>query len=376
VRASMSDIVGLVIPLKTTQVLDFQKKVSVVGKLKGVHRPMLDQMTRSRAAAAKAFADGNLKVATEASAQYLSLVVGTFPADEGGKAEQARDMCFFYWSQAFGPAKSFAHNDTVYEAASVLVNMAALELRQAAVALRDANQWNAEKLEGDAYRTCNRAAGLYETAQRFMAKVDVQEGMPHDIRPEVLEGLKLLALGQAQECALSFSARKPDNRGRELLAQLASRGVELYTDAAKVFTPGKFSKEKSHEDLAQWVQARLEIVRTLTAYYQCMFLCESNDMASALVVGDDAVAAATKAVALAGKHPQVAYAQAAEKLARQVKQKAISENLSSKRRSDAPVPPPTPQVLARPDAKWGEHGSAMPPVSEAWSDEVVAAFKL
>eukprot|EP00756_Hemistasia_phaeocysticola_P036568 Hpha_TRINITY_DN16648_c3_g6::TRINITY_DN16648_c3_g6_i1::g.183421::m.183421 len=374
----MADIVGLIIPVKTTQALDFEKKVTMVGKLKGVHRPTLAQLTKVRGAAVKALAGGDHKVATDAVAEYLSLLAGTFPADEGGKAEQARAMCFFYWSQAFGPATSFAHSDTVYEGASLLANMAALDLRQAAVGLRDANQFNAEKMEGEAYRICCRAAGKYETAQRLMVKVDVQSAMPYDIRPEVLEGLKLLALGQAQECALAFSARKSDNRGRELLAKLASRALELYTDAARVFTPGRFPKEKSHEELAQWVQTRLEMIRALTAYYQCMFLCKSMKMEEALRVGDDAAAAAARALKLAGsKGPQAKYAKAVDILARQVQQKAITENdmFTHKRPSDAPVPTPPPQVLARPDAAWGPHGSPLPPPSEAWTDEVVAAFK-
>eukprot|EP01062_Namystynia_karyoxenos_P062275 TRINITY_DN55186_c0_g1_i1.p1 TRINITY_DN55186_c0_g1~~TRINITY_DN55186_c0_g1_i1.p1 ORF type:complete len:440 (+),score=168.81 TRINITY_DN55186_c0_g1_i1:94-1320(+) len=406
----MSDLVLTSVPLKSTAALDFEKKLAVTGRLKSVDKGMLKLLTTGRAQLAlrlEQAAKGGPEAAAavqQTAAEYLALLAGAMPSLEeleGGAAPPAegteagegaeghaaaatqqqqpvlRNMCYFFWTQSFGPRTSFAQDDTLYEAASILSNLAILDLRVAEQRVCNANRMNVDKEEKEAYRLCRAAAGKFSTAQKLMIKVADSPAMPMDIRAEVLEGLKNLALGQAQELGLAVAARKDENRGREMLAKLAAQARTLYADATVTMQPGAGARDQVFEQLAAYVGTKRRLMAARTVTYYALFLCKENRMPEALRCADQAVEEAAGAKAQAGKGPLSKFATAVEEQARgaQAKIRRDNELCSFQKPQDAPVEMPAGQLLARPDVQWGPHGGALPPPDARWTEQVRSAFQ-
>lgn len=391
----MSELACFIIPVKQTASLDFAKKAKAVGRLEGVDASVLDALTKGRiaciAAVERVEKAGEVKpevydAATAATSAYLALLAGAMPEVDGvtgSGGERNGDLrarlSYFYWAQCVGHKTSFAADDTLYEAAAVLSNLAFAELRYAAEKIGNANRLNVDKVEKEAYKLCRAAAGKLDTAQRLMMQSTDHASMPLDARPEILEGLKNLALGQAQEMGLAVAGRKEDNKGRELLAKVAAQAGQLYDNAAQVLAPGKGGRDELYERLAGWVAAKRDLMRARAHALNALYFNKENNM-------EPALRAAAQAEELAGKAAEAQaktkgalrdFATLIDREARGVKERVERDNsiVGHCKPAVDPVPLPALQELARPDAAWGEHAGPLPPPDpKVWTEEALAAF--
>lgn len=203
----------------------------------------------------------------------------------------------------------------------------------------------------------------------------------------MLEALKNLALGQAQELGLATAARSESNKGRELLARVAAQAHHLYDAAAQVLQPGKGGKDQMYEDIAIWAARKRGLLLARTHAFHALYFNkegakEESGAEKALTCAAQAVEVAAKA-ALESKQrkerkgPLFECTAAVDREARYVQERIQRENdiVSHAKPFPGVVPPPEPQPLARPSAAWGEHAAALPlPDSARWTDEAVARF--
>ena len=235
----MTDVVLTAVPLKQTMEIDFAKKMATHGRMKKMNARLLDDVSMARKKLVRAMTqgietgeDGYLELAKT----YLGMVRG-MTADS--PADRCRKSIFFFWGPSIGRKTSHATDEMAYDMASVLLNLAILEMRKAVDDIQLAGRASAERIEKECYRTMASAAGKFQAAYSAMGEVSVTKDFPLDANRDVIEGLKFLCLAQAQELALSKAVRDPNNKGRVLLAKLASQGAVLYQSTVDAFVAHK-----------------------------------------------------------------------------------------------------------------------------------------
>ena len=280
--------------------MDYAKKAGTSGVLKKMNARLFDEVSAARKTMCRAMVKDN-DVGdtgyTAASEAYLALLAGMMP---GGPAEFLRSATYFYWGVSVGPKSTLSTKDTTYEAASVILNLAILEMRKAVAQLATVGRSNAERVEKDCYRLFSQAAGKFQAAYDLMREVTLNEHFPLDAQIDMIEGAKFLCLGQAQECALSKTARDPANRGKALLAKLASQAHQLYQTAVDAFAA--FEKAGGADPifikLRQFAGAKALGLKVKTFHLQALFYAKENKMAEA-----------KSAVAVAAEHSAALQAQ-------------------------------------------------------------------
>eukprot|EP01061_Rhynchopus_euleeides_P045330 TRINITY_DN8088_c0_g1_i1.p1 TRINITY_DN8088_c0_g1~~TRINITY_DN8088_c0_g1_i1.p1 ORF type:complete len:376 (+),score=159.77 TRINITY_DN8088_c0_g1_i1:616-1743(+) len=374
----MSDtVVATAIPLKETMEIDYAKKAQQTGVMKKMNARFFDEVSASRKAMCRAMAsgtEGGDTGYTATSEAYLALLGGMLP---GGAADKLRKSLFFYWGASVGKKTSLASRDTVYEAASVVLNLGILEMRKGVALLETVSRSNGERVEKECYRVFVSAAGKFQHAYTLMRDVSVNEDYPLDANIDAIEATKFLCLAQAQECALSKASRDPDNRGKALLAKLASQAHQLYDTANEGYAG--FVKQADGEayftKVLQFAGAKALGLKVKALQLQAMYHSKACMMPEAKSAAEQA--------AEVNSQLQARYSRESDKalrayvVAMDAEQQRINNKISGEVRVsgkakplDTPVPLIEPQVLAQP----AEY--SFPAVSEKWTPALAALFEM
>ena len=135
------------------------------------------------------------------------------------------------------PPANLADNNSFYEAASVLVNLAVCCLNQASAHIAAPSTGPREGVEKECYAVSNEAAGCLQLALQLLTQhVPRQEDCLVDMLPDFVEGLQKVALAQAQELGFLRALDKERNKDRQaqspgLLCKLAHQCRALYEEA-------------------------------------------------------------------------------------------------------------------------------------------------
>ena len=375
----MSSATCFGIPQKQTADMDFTKKARQVAVATKTHAGILDKLTRQRIETVRLLVRGSDEASEKAVNRYVELLAAMLPS---GKAPQLRNILFYFWSTSIGQRSSHACPDVSYEVASILFNSAAADTTKAATGIATAGRSSTDRLEKDAYQLFCKAAGKFEKASELMKDVEFSKSFPEDMSSDFLSGLKELCLAQAQECSLAKALSVPENRNKHLMCRLGIQSYELYSSAYTSlgkYAPARRDDTQLIQKLVDWCITKRDMLKVKTFVLYAINLSKDDKMGEAKSATEQA-AALLAVVQKSIKERKSLKKDLTEQLTQLTNEterccyniKRDSQMIYGRSmKIDSPVPPPEPQVLARPIP------FAIPDtLDEDWSPAIIQAFHI
>ncbi|XP_015928484.1 programmed cell death 6-interacting protein [Parasteatoda tepidariorum] len=180
----------------------------------------------------------------------------------------------FKWKDAFDKGSFFMGSASLtlptiaYEKACILFNIGAMQSQVACCHISDTKNDEGLKLAAKYFQM---ASGTFAHLKTIACPPAIQEPTP-DMRSETISALQALMLAQAQESF--FFKATADNMKDAIIAKVASRAEELYSDALKLM-----EKETVHhlfeKECLSMVAGKQAGFLALSEYYQSL-VCKSK----------------------------------------------------------------------------------------------------